>query len=210
MPLMRRRQVAVWLLSLPLMVVGSQVAHALSYSLVFPNVHVRLSELLSTGHGYMGYPAYLPMLMGLVGAAELLGVGWVLAGSVRRSLQRPVPPWAFALLPVIGFSLQECIERWLSGSPFPWEFALQPTFRVGLVLQLPFALAAYLVAKLLLRTAHKAGRALRGVLSRPLVVGGSLSWVVLPEGAPRRAVRAGGHSGRGPPRLASARIAMAR
>jgi hypothetical protein len=207
---MRRRQVAVWLLSFPLMVVGSQVAHALAYSLVFPNAHVRLSELLSTGHSYMGYPAYLPMLMGLVGAGELVGVGWVLAGSVRRSLQRPVPPWAFALLPVIGFTLQEFVERWLSGSPIPLEFVLQPTFRVGLLLQLPFALAAYLVAKLLLRAANRVGRALRGVLSRPRVVGVSLSRVVLEAFAPRWGALAGGHSGRGPPRGVAALIALAR
>jgi hypothetical protein len=32
--MMRRRQVAVWLLSFPLMVVGSQLAHALAYTLV--------------------------------------------------------------------------------------------------------------------------------------------------------------------------------
>ena len=205
---MRRRRVAVWLLSFPLMVVGSQVAHTLAFSLVYPNAQVRLSELLSTGHGYMNYPAYLPMLMGLVGAAEFVGVGWVVAGSVRRSLQRPVPAWAFALLPMLGFTLREFVERWLSGSSFPWSMVLQPTFRVGLLLQLPFALAAYLLARLLLRAADRVGRVLRGAVARPRVSGVSLSWVVLEVCSPRRGVLAGGHSGRGPPRLGAA-IALA-
>jgi hypothetical protein len=37
---------------------------------------------------------------------------------------------------------------------------MQPTFRYGLLLQVPFALAAYLVARLLLRVAREIGRAL--------------------------------------------------
>ena len=41
---MTRRRIAAWLLSLPLMVAGSQVAHVLAYALVYPNLHVRLSE----------------------------------------------------------------------------------------------------------------------------------------------------------------------
>ena len=210
MLLMRRRRLAVWLLSFPLMVAGSQVAHTLAYSFVYPNAHVRLSELLSTGHSYMRYPAYLPMLLGLFFAAEIVGVGWVLAGSVRRSRQRSVPPWAFALLPMIGFTLQEFLERWLSGSPFPWWMVLQPTFRVGLLLQLPFALVAYVVARLLLRAADRVGRVLRGAIARPRVVVVSLGWVVLEACSPRRDLLAGGHSGRGPPRLCAALIAPAR
>jgi hypothetical protein len=210
MPLMRRRHVAVWLLSFPLMVVGSQVAHVFAYRLVYPNVHVRLSELLSTGHSYMGYPAYLPMALGLVFAAEIVGVGWALARSVRRGQQRPVPAWAFALLPLLGFTLQELFERWLSGSPFPLWMVLQPTFRVGLLLQLPFAFVAFLVARLLLRVADRLGCVLRGGVTRATVVGVSVRWVVLEARTPRRAVPACGHSGRGPPRIAPAAIATSR
>lgn len=50
---MNRRRIAAWLLSLPLMVAGSQVAHALAYQWVYPQARVRLSALLSTGHGYL-------------------------------------------------------------------------------------------------------------------------------------------------------------
>jgi|SRR5450755_251404 hypothetical protein len=204
MPLMRRRRVASWLVSFPLMVVGSQVAHVFAYRWVYPSAHVRLSELLATGHGYMGSSAYVPMLLGLSFAAEIVGVGWVLAGCVRRSLRRPVPAWAFALLPMLGFTLQEFFERWLSGSSFPWWMVLQPTFRVGLLLQLPFALVAYMVARLLLRAADRVGRILRGAVARPSLIGASLRWVVLEVCPPRRGALANGHSGRGPPRVAAA------
>jgi hypothetical protein len=210
MLLMRGRRVAVWLASFPLMVAGSQVAHVVAYRLVYPNARLRLSELLATGHSYMGYPAYLPVLIGIVFAAELVGLGWVLAGSVRRSLRRPVPAWAFALLPMLAFTLQEFFERWLSGSPFPWSMVLQPTFRVGLLLQLPFALVAYLVARLLLRVADRVGRVLRAITTRPRVGGVSLSWVVLEVCSPRRREPASRHSGRGPPRIAPVVSAPAR
>ena len=49
---------------------------------------------------------------------------------------------------------------------FPWWMVQQPTFRVGLLLQLPVGLVVYLVARLLLRTA----RAIGAVMRRPLAV----------------------------------------
>jgi len=199
---MRSRRVAAWLLSFPLMVAGSQVAHVLAYAWVYPSAHVRLGALLSTGHGYMvGAHAYLPILLGVLLGAELVGAGWVFAGSVRRSLQRPVPAWAFALLPLAGFSLQELLERWLAGDPSPWLMALAPTFRVGLLLQLPFALAVYLLARLLLRAATEAGRELQTAVERPRSFGLSLHWVGRAAPARPPTVIHGEHSGRSPPRL---------
>jgi hypothetical protein len=150
------KRVAAWLLSFPLIVAGTQVAHALAFRWVYPGAHARLDQLLVSGHGYMvGGRAYLPILLGALGAIELVGVGWVLAGSVRRSMQRPVPAWAFALLPVLGFVLQEFLERWLAGASLPWWIVLQPTFQLGLALQLPFALIAYLLARRLLRATEQ-------------------------------------------------------
>jgi hypothetical protein len=168
MSVMRPRRTAAWLLSLPLMVVGTQVAHVLAYDLVYPSAHVRLSALLASGHGYMvGTHGYLPMLLGIAGALDLVAVGWVFAGSLRRSLQRPVPAWTFALLPLLCYALQELIERWLAGSSVPWWMVLQPTFRVGLALQLPFALAAFLLARVLLRAGATAAGRVRAHAPRP-------------------------------------------
>jgi hypothetical protein len=59
------------------------------------------------------------------------------------------------LLPLLGFTLQELLERWPAGSSFPWWVVLQSTFHVGLPLQLPFAVAAYLLARLLFRTSKR-------------------------------------------------------
>jgi hypothetical protein len=120
---------------------------------------------------------------------------------MRRRGQRPVPAWAFALLPLLGFTAQEFLERWLAGSDLPWWMVMQPTFRVGLALQLPFALLAYLLARLLLRTAHEVGVA----LARP-----QLPVALLPRTAPilpaavwppRLSSLSLGWSERGPPLL---------
>ncbi|MBV9836781.1 MAG: hypothetical protein JO156_01590 [Solirubrobacterales bacterium] len=205
------RRMAAWLVSIPLMVVSSQGAHLLAYRWVYPSAHLRLNELLGTGHSYMvGTPAYLPLLLALIGAVELVVVTWLVAGSFRRSLRRPAPAWTFALLPLLGFTLQELFERLLAGASFPWWIVLQPTFRVGLLLQLPFALVAYLVARLLLRVAERVGDALRRRAPAPQPLDAALRWVVSEATASPLAPLAGGHASRGPPATAAAALPACR
>ena len=192
---MSRRRLAAWLVALPLMVAGSQVAHVFAYRLVYPQTELRLRELVASGHGYM---AHMPLFLGLGAAVELIALFAVVAGSIRRTAA-PVPAWAFGLLPPLGFAVQEFLERWLSGAALPWWIVMQPTFRVGLLLQLPFGIAAYLVARLLLRMADGAGRALRGASTLPRLVGRVVGWSISVPSLPRISVLAGGHSGRSPP-----------
>jgi hypothetical protein len=186
------------------MLAGTQVAHAFAYRLVYPEAQVRMRDLFSTGHSYMyfglsGYVGYLPLLLGLVGAIELVAFGWLVCARVRRRQHAPVPPWAFALLPLIMFSVQEFFERWLAGMTFPWWMVLQPTFQIGLLLQLPFALAAFLLARLLLRVAKHVARVLAGEPPRPLVPGLPPRRASLPVCEPRLDALARGYAGRGPP-----------
>ncbi len=184
------------------MVLGTQFAHVAAYRLVYPSAPVRVGELLATGHGYMGYPAYVPMLLGLGLAAELVWLGSVLMRPGAR--RRAVAPWMFAALPMLGFTLQELLERWLSGAGFPWWMVLQPTFRVGLALQIPFAIAAFLIARFAQRGAERAGRALRPVATRLVTVAAEVVAVLFAVLLPRRGVLAGGYAGRGPPAWAPA------
>ena len=164
------------------------------------SAHIRLIELLATGHGYMvGTHGYLPLVLGIVGAVDLVAAGWVFAGSLRRSMQRPVPAWAFALMPLLCFTLQEFLERWLAGAPFPWWMVLQPTFRIGLALQIPFALLAFLAARLLVRAADTTGARARPRAPRPVVLGLTIGWVVVALQGVRRLAPATTHAGRGPP-----------
>jgi len=151
-----RRSLA-WLAALPLMLAGSQAAHMLAYRWVYPQAGVRLHVLLQTGHGYM---AILPFALGAGGAVTVLSLLATVADVARGKELRPLPAWAFAVLPAMCFALQEYLERWLQMGAFPWHAASQPTFVPGLTLQLPVGLVVYLVVRLLLRAARHVGRAL--------------------------------------------------
>jgi len=180
------------------MLAGTEVAHALAYRLVYPDAQVRWRVLAETGHGYMGWA---PLFLGLGFAVAAAGLISVLVDAARRRHTTPIAPWAFALLPLISFTVQEFLERWLTGSALPWWMFEQPTFRAGLLLQLPFAALAYVVARLLLRTARTAG-ALLASLPLPAVVFGlaplPLPWLTR---ARRARVTALGWGVRGPPIL---------
>lgn len=194
------RRAAPWLLAVPLMVAGTQVAHAFAYRLVYPNAHVRLHELIETGHGYMGYA---PFVAGIGGALELVAFAWILGCAVRGRRTLYVPPWAFALLPPLGFALQEIVERWLAAGSFPWWAVLQPTFATGLLLQIPFALLAYVAARLLSRAARRVAPALRGALRRALPASPAAVWPPPYTCSSTGTLPAGGHLARGPPLVAS-------
>jgi hypothetical protein len=151
-----RRSLA-WLISLPLILAGSQVAHVLAYRWVYPDAQVRLAALVRSGHGYM---SLLPFALGVAAAVTLLSLAVSGADAARGRRGRPLPPWAFALLPLAAFTVQEHLERWLYSGVVPWHEVAAPTFLPGLVLQLPFGALAYVTARLLLRTAERLGRAL--------------------------------------------------
>jgi hypothetical protein len=60
----------------------------------------------------------------------------------------------FLALAPLTFVLQECCERVATGG-LPFGAMLTATFLPGLALQIPFALATYLLARLLLRAADQ-------------------------------------------------------
>lgn len=203
MPISRRisgvRRVLTWLIALPLVLVGSQVAHVLAYRWVYPSSQVRLHALLSTGHSYMDQ---LPLLFGIGAAVAAVSLLAAVVEVARGRSLRGLPAWAFALLPVLTFVVQEILERSLHSGTFVWQAVESPTFLPGLALQLPFAALAFLAAHLLLRTATAVGRFLGGVRTpapRP-----SPRLVARPVGVtlPRPAPLAASAAGRAPPLFA--------
>lgn len=193
------RRSLVWLFVLPLMLAGSQAAHVLAYRWVYPSSQVRLHALLATGHGYMDR---LPLVLGIAAAVALVSLLATVLDAARGRSARGLPAWAFALLPLSTFVLQEVLERSLHTGTFMWQAVESPTFAPGLLMQLPFAAAAYLVARLLLRTASAVGRiiaARRGRLrARRAPVTAPLPPIVP---LPRVAPLAGAAAGRAPPLL---------
>jgi hypothetical protein len=157
-----RRAVLPWLLALPTIVAGTEAAHALAYRLVYDNADLRVAFLAATGHGYAHW---LPLALATGAACALVGVAAAAADTARGRHVGRLSPLAFAALPPLAFALQELLELSLHTGGVAWHAFAEPTFLPGLALQLPFALLAYLAARLLLGAAVRLGRA----LARPRV-----------------------------------------
>jgi hypothetical protein len=156
-PIERRR--TAWVVSLALMVTGGLVAHTLAYELAAAESHAAHSSAHPDVHSYL---AVWPICAATCGTIILVSL--IASVLVRTCASRPVsaPLWLFALLPPIGFAVQEHAERLLATGEFPQSAALEPTFALGLILQIPFALAAYLAARVLIALAVAVARRLRG------------------------------------------------
>ncbi len=152
---MSRRNV-VWLLTLPLAVVGSQVAHSLAYRLASGDDVSH--ELASTGHAYLDHA---PLALGVCAALVVLALARELVGVVRGHARVTGPSaLTFAVLAPAIFVGQEHFERLAHQGALPTSLLVEKTFLLGLALQLPFALAAYGLARLLLRATRAVARLL--------------------------------------------------
>ena len=139
------RKPALLALTLPLAAVGSLAGHAAGYALAGS------SQIDGRVHGYLTFtPLFLAACVALVVAA--LGM------RVTGRLQGHPAAWPFALLPPLAFLAQELVERLAAG--LPAHAVLEPPVYAGLAAQLPLGLAAYLVARALLRAADATARAL--------------------------------------------------
>jgi hypothetical protein len=127
-PAMARRMLA-WLLVIPLAAVGVLAAHATAYAVtgVGPGAE----------HEYL---AHAPQVAGLLASLALLGL------AVQERSLRPRSAWWVAPIAPLGFVCQEHLERLAHTGELPWLLT-SPTFLVGLLLQLPVAVACVLVVR---------------------------------------------------------------
>ena len=132
------RRALVWLLTLALTAAGVLGAHAVAY------------RLTGTGsEGVHGYLAHAPQLIAVLVTLTL--------GALAFTSRAPgLRAWPFPLLAVSGFAAQEHVERLLHTGELPWLLT-RPVFLLGLGLQLPVALCAWLLARRLLRAVAQAG-----------------------------------------------------
>lgn len=195
---MRLRRLA-WLLTLPLTVLGSVLAHSLSYRIVAPEAPTRAQLLADSGHAYL---AYAPAVLALATAAALLALAGQAAAAARGPARARVAAWPFATLPLLSFALQEHLERLARDGSFPAGAALEPTFLVGVALMLPLAVLALAVARVLLAVSAAIGCAL-GEKRAPSPRPAPLLALSLPETLiPRLRPLPSGAAGRAPPLLA--------
>jgi MFS family permease len=196
-PGLARRRV-VWSMSLSLVAVGWLTAHALAYRLVAPHGAQREELLEETGHGYL---AAAPALVACAITLLVAGLALAIYAGARGEARAHVAVWPVALVAPLGFGVQEHLERLIELDAFPFGAALEPTFLVGMALQMPFALGAFVLARVLLGFGHALGRELatrrtprHPAFTVPALV---LAWPE-PELA-RPPLLAGGHSERAPP-----------
>jgi hypothetical protein len=189
------RRALTWLLLVPLALLGSEAAHAVDYWLIEQDPGQRAALLAETGHGYV---ELLPAAIATCWAVVLLALlGWALEG--RRGRRAPVLPFApFALLPPIAFAGRELIERATYGELQPSLF-LEPVLLVGLAVQIPFAVIAFLAGRALLHAAATLGAKLAKRLERRLLAPLQLASAGLDLPLPRLSPLAFAQAVRGPP-----------
>jgi hypothetical protein len=183
-----------WVLAAPLLATGVVVGHTLGYRWAVSDPHARAHLLQDTGHGYF---AYLPLLLGV-------GVTLVLASLVARFRAAArgeggtgSPPWLVATLPPVAFLAQELVERLLHTGHVHVSALGEPAVLIGLALQLPLALIALGLARLLGDVADAIGAALAHHLPPRLSL--VPAWVVVASSPVRCSVATRGWTERGPP-----------
>jgi hypothetical protein len=105
------------LLSVPLLVLGTLFAHALTYRLAYPDAADRVLADEAAGHGYLGELRFVTTAC----VALIVVALAMIALEARRDVRRTVPPWLFASPPLVGFTAQEALERVTAGSGFGAE-----------------------------------------------------------------------------------------
>jgi hypothetical protein len=172
-----------WLAAAPLTAAASLGGHEAGY---------RLAAGGSREAALHGYLQYAPLVLSFLVSLLVLAFGLRLRGGL------PGQPSArlYGLLPPLVYATQEALERLLAGAEL--HGLLHPPVLVGLAAQLPFALAAYAVARLLLRCADAVAALLRSERLVPCAAADAPIPASLP--APRPRLADGSGFGRAPPR----------
>ena len=124
-----------WIVVFPVITAGVLVAHALAYRLT--------STPTEPVHAYLGHAPQVLLLLVVSGFAF---------GGLGRSRAAAPAVHVFPLVAITTFAVQEHLERLVHGGSVP-ILATSPAFLLGLALQVPFALLAWLLARWLLAAA---------------------------------------------------------
>jgi hypothetical protein len=167
-----------WLVVSPVVGAGVLAAHALAYRLT--------GTPAAPFHSYLEHAPQVLLVLAACGLA---------IGAFGSRLGAP-PAWSFPAVAVAAFVGQEHLERLVHGDGTLLLVA-SPTFLVGLALQIPVAIVAWLIARRLLAAVAGAESLRRPVRPRFLQI------VVAPPIAAIRSLDIRVPSGRGPPRFSS-------
>lgn len=136
----------VWLLTLPILLLGETAGHAIVARLLDPgDPRHRLLDLGT--------------LVAALGALSLAALLWRAAASARSQSQ-PLPSWRLATVPALAFLAQEHLESFVSDGHAGWLAAADPVVLAGAGLQLAVGAAVLWLARSLLHAADRLGWAL--------------------------------------------------
>jgi hypothetical protein len=184
------RRLLAWLVALPLTAAGTYLTH----SLLPARAHAGGGHTHpTTDTGLLGFLCSAPFLLSTIGLLALL-----VAIRVVQTRSTSVSAWPFALLVPLGFLIHHHLEHFVGGSPAPLGALVGSELLVGLALQLPFALLAYLVVSALLRVADSLVAAL-SARRRRRVVPTAASPIRISVSTPRIALLATAAAPRAPP-----------
>jgi hypothetical protein len=175
----------VWLLTLPILLLGETAGHA---------IVVRLLEPGEPRHGLFR----LAVVASTLAVLSLAALAWRTATAVR-SPKQPLPSWRLAAVPATAFLVQEHLESFVSDGHGGWFTAADPAVLTGFGLQLAVGAAVLWLARSLLRAADQLG----GSLARRTARAGrarsrTAAWPI--EATPSRLpVLASRQAGRAPP-----------
>jgi hypothetical protein len=174
----------VWLLALPMLLLGETAAHATLARLAEPNdPRHRLLDLTAVGVA--------------LAALSLAALAWRAASSVRSASQT-LPSWRLAVIPALAFLAQEHFERFVVDGHAGWLTTAEPDVLAGTALQLAVGAAVLWLARSLLRAADHLGYALARRSSPRGRRSSSRAWP-LEASTIRLSVLASRQAGRAPP-----------
>jgi hypothetical protein len=144
-------------------------AHCLAFVLVPPAGGEHMHHHAEGGHTYFGStPVLIAALVTVLAAGLVLCVAEGVRGTARLS----PPAVLFALLPPLGFVVQEHLEDLIRSGSLSSALITEPTFLAGFALQLPFAVAALLLCRCLYTLGYGLGRLLARRVAVPTRVHG--------------------------------------
>jgi hypothetical protein len=164
----------------PVLAAGVLLSHELAYRIT--------GTPTERFHAYLGHAPQVLLLLTFSG---------IVVGGLGRSGAAPAAH-VFPLVAVATFALQEHLERLVHEGTLPFLLT-SPAFVVGILLQVPFALVAWVVARWLLAAAGDAAP-----LRRPLRPHFDLPLVAAPAAA-LGSTEPPAARGRGPPLLLRSR-----
>lgn len=151
-------RVPAWIVSVSVALAATLGAHFLTYRLSYLDEDARAHALAVGGHGYLSTaPLLISVLLGVLAAA-------LLVRALATAGRGPAPSrtlWWFAAVPPLAFTAQEHLERIAHNGALPVDLAGERFFLIGVVVQLPLALAGMLLVRALLAVADGFGMAMR-------------------------------------------------